>query len=204
MIFKIKEFMKNKKLKQKDLQELFGVSQSYVSLITSGKVPITDERLEILRGVYGNDVDYYILEGEVAKIEDDYVRLVPLIPISAQGSSFNDFVASISEYDCEKIISPISDAEYAIEVTGDSMSPDYPNGSKVLIKQINEKAFIEWGRDYVLDTCNGMVVKRLAPSENKGFVKCISLNPNPIYAPFEVAMQNIYHIFSIKLCMLLK
>lgn len=34
------------------------------------------------------------------------------------------------------------------------MAPEYPSGSRILIKRIDEKAFIEWGRVYVLDTMN--------------------------------------------------
>ena len=191
-MFKIKEFMKDKCLRQKDLQELFGVSQSYVSLITSGKIPITDERINILRKAYGDIVNEYIIDGEIMDVEGGYVKLIPLLPLSAQGGSLNDFVVSVSEKDCEKIISPISDADFAITISGDSMAPEYPNGSQVLIKRINERAFIEWGRDYVLDTCNGVVVKRLAPSENDDCIKCVSLNPSPVYAPFDVSLNDIY------------
>lgn len=68
--------------------------------------------------------------------------------------------------DCERVISPIKGADFAITVAGDSMAPEYPEGAKILIKKINEEAFIEWGKVYVLDTCNGTVVKKLMPSDN--------------------------------------
>ena len=84
------------------------------------------------------------------------IHLIPLLPVSAQGGSFNDFVVSIKESSCEKIISPIKGADYAMSVSGESMAPEYPSGSQILIKRINEKAFIDWGRVYVLDTCNGI------------------------------------------------
>lgn len=96
--------------------------------------------------------------------EMEYTR-VPLLPISAQGGSLNDFVVSVSLQDCEKIISPIKGADIAITISGDSMADEYPNGSIVLAKRINERAFIDWGKVYVLDTCNGVVVKTLTPSE---------------------------------------
>lgn len=127
---------------------------------------------------------------------------VPLIPISAQGGTLNDFTMSVMEYDCEKVISPIKDAELAITISGDSMYPEYPSGSQVLIKKINERAFIDWGRVYVLDTCNGIVIKRLFPSEKDGCVCCKSINPE--YPPFEVNLEDVFGVYRVMLCMSIK
>lgn len=132
--------------------------------------------------------------------EEEHI-LVPLLPISAQGGSLNDFVTSVNVKDCEKIISPIKGADIAITISGDSMADEYPSGSIVLAKRINERAFIDWGKVYVLDTCNGVVVKTLTPSQKEDCVRCVSINPNPIYAPFEVALNDIYGVYRVMLCM---
>ena len=153
---------------------------------------------------------------DISKLESDQKKeisythpnngntLIPLLPISAQGGSLNDFVSSIKDEDCEKIISPIKDATFAITISGDSMAPEYPSGSQVLIKRIDRDAFIEWGRVYVLDTCNGVVVKRLIPSERKECIKCVSDNNALIYAPFDVRMSDIYGIYRVMLSMSIK
>lgn len=129
---------------------------------------------------------------------------IPLLPISAQGGTLNDFVTSVMKRDCERIISPISGADFAITVSGDSMAPEYPSGSHVIIKKINERAFIDWGRTYVLDTCNGVVIKRLMPTDSGDAtkVKCVSINP--AYPPFEVCLQDVYGIYRVMLCMAMK
>lgn len=129
---------------------------------------------------------------------------VYLLPISAQGGSLNDFVVSVKDSDCEKVISPIAGADYAIPIAGDSMAPEYPNGSHILIKKINERAFIDWGKAYVLDTCNGVVVKILVPSKRDGYVRCLSLNPDPMYAPFEVCLEDVFGVYRVLLCMSVK
>jgi phage repressor protein C with HTH and peptisase S24 domain len=129
---------------------------------------------------------------------------VSLLPISAQGGSLNDFVVSVKDSDCEKIISPIKGADWAITISGDSMAPEYPSGAQVLIKRINEKAFIDWGKVYVLDTCNGTVIKILEPSKREGYIKCSSINPEPRYAPFDVSFDDIYGIYRVMLCMSVK
>lgn len=122
----------------------------------------------------------------------------------ALDGSLNDFVVSVRKSECERIISPIRGTDFAIQVSGDSMAPEYPNGSRVFIKKINERAFIEWGKVYVLDTCNGTVIKTLVPSEKPECVKCISINPDPIYAPFEVNLQDVYGLYKVLLCMSVK
>lgn len=129
-------------------------------------------------------------------------RLVPLLPVAAQGGTLNDFVVSVKASECEKIISPIRDVDYAMSISGDSMAPEYPSGAHILIKKINEKAFIDWGRVYVLDTCNGTVIKQLFPSDNPDTLLCKSINPN--YPPFEVSFSDIYGVYRVLMCMSLK
>lgn len=132
----------------------------------------------------------------------DEVYSIPLLPVYAQGGSLNDFIVSVKESDCEWIISPIKGVDYAITVSGESMSPEYPSGSQVLIKKINERAFIDWGRVYVLDTCNGTVIKQLFPSEKPDKVLCKSINPE--YPSFEVSMEDVYGVYRVLMCMSMK
>lgn len=127
---------------------------------------------------------------------------VPLIPISAQGGSFNDFVVSVKDSDCEKVISPVRQVDFALTVTGDSMAPEYPSGSQVLVRKVDEKAFIEWGRVYVLDTCNGTVIKKLNPGRDESEVLCASINPD--YQPFYVKLTDVYGLYRVMMCMTLK
>lgn len=147
----------------------------------------------------GNEAEGVVVAGR--KSEDE-VSLVPLLPIAAQGGSLNDFVVSVKENDCERVVSPIRGADFAMPVAGDSMAPEYPAGSQIFIKKINERAFIDWGKVYVLDTCNGSVIKRVFPADDSGKVKCVSINPD--YPPFEVAYEDIYGMYRVLLCMSVK
>ena len=128
---------------------------------------------------------------------------VPLLPISAQGGYLNDFESQVMEYDCEMILSPVKGATLAMTITGDSMSPEYPNGCRVLLKKINDKAFIEWGRTYVLDTENGAVCKNVHPCPNDdSSVICRSVNPN--FEPFKVKKTSIRGMYRVLMQMALK
>lgn len=134
--------------------------------------------------------------------KDPQSKIVPLIPISAQGGSLNDFSTSVMNYECEKVVSPMMDVDFAISISGDSMAPEYPSGCQVLIKRINESAFIEWGKVYVLDTCNGTIIKKLMPSESSDRVVCVSINP--AYPQFEVAFKYIQGIYRVMMVMAVK
>ena len=136
------------------------------------------------------------------RVVDDEAYKVPLVPISAPGGSLNDFNTAVCRDDCETVISPIKDIDMAIKISGDSMEPEYPSGSTVLIKKINEHAFLEWGKVYVLSTCNGTVIKRLMPTDDPNKVLCESINPK--YPPFEVSLEHVYGVYIVMMCMSFK
>lgn len=137
----------------------------------------------------------FLQTGEGDLFKSQY-KTIPLLPVSAHAGHLNNFSHSVSEYECDRIVSPIKDAELAIPIQGESMYPELPSGAIVFIKRINERAFIEWGKPYVLDTSNGVVVKYLSPGSEGNF-KCISANPNPMYAPFEIPKDEVYGVYRI-------
>ena len=136
-------------------------------------------------------------EGVIAKVHQ-----VPLLPIEARGGSLNDYSEGVMPYQCEMIQSPIKGAQFAIQVAGDSMSPDYPSGCHVFIKKVDESIFIEWGKTYVLDTANGIVIKQVHPTPDENVIECVSLNPK--YAPFHVRKEHIYGWYIVLMTMAIK
>ena len=134
------------------------------------------------------------------------VNTVPLLPISAQAGTLNDFIVSVNDSDAERIISPIKGADFAITVSGDSMSPEYTNGSQILIKKINHNSFIEWGKVYVLDTTNGVVLKVINEcKEQPDCLLCTSINVDQErYAPFNVPKSDILGMYRVMMCMSMK
>jgi phage repressor protein C with HTH and peptisase S24 domain len=125
-----------------------------------------------------------------------------LLPMSCIGGTLSGIVADgATMYDCETIISPIKGADFAITVYGDSMYPDYPSGAKVLIKKINHNIFIEWGNTYVLDTCNGVIIKQVHKCDKEGYITCHSINPEPRFADFDIPLSEVYGMYRILMCM---
>ncbi|MBQ7774538.1 MAG: S24 family peptidase [Lachnospiraceae bacterium] len=193
-------------IKGYEIAQLLNISPSYLSGIRKGVKAIPSNFMEQLSALLPNDGDNEDTLHTPAENDHEEITatLVPLLPIAAQGGSLSEFVVSVKENDCEKVVSPVRGADFAMPVSGDSMAPEYPNGSQIFIKKINEAAFIEWGKVYVLDTCNGTVIKILVPSEKDGYVKCVSINKDPIYAPFEVAWKDVFGVYRVLLCMSVK
>lgn len=127
---------------------------------------------------------------------------VLVIPYGARGGTIGDFLDGVHDYDCERIVSPVRGADYAMEVTGDSMSPEYPSGSRVLIKKIDPNAFVEWNEVYVLDTPNGAVIKKIRKTDDPKLVECISINP--AYQPYTIPTNFIRGWYRVLMVMSLK
>lgn len=138
---------------------------------------------------------------ETEKETQERVTL-PVLPTEAMAGTLGEFAASIQGYECERMISPIKGVDYAIKVSGDSMSPEIPNGSQILIKKIWEEEFIEWGKIFCLDTRNGAVIKRVYPTDDPEEVECRSINPD--YPPFRVKCKCINGWYRVMMVLALK
>lgn len=209
------QFIKYKGISMKSFEELCGLSTGYVTSMRKG---YGSEKLNnVLIAFPDLNRDWLLYgEGDMLKSgiersvkdgsgnEDIEIEHVRLLPLFAHGGSLSDFTVSVKDSDCEKVVSPVKGADFAIQVTGDSMAPEYPSGSVILIKKINESAFIEWGKAYVLDTENGSVVKKVVPSDKEGCIRCVSINPDPSFAPFDVPLSSVFGIYRVLMCMSMK
>lgn len=193
-----------------EMAKALGYKSPYFSGITTGKEKLTQSFLLNVSTKLGVS-STWILTGQgrmmlpTGKDEDGAppaANTVPLVPLHAHGGSLTAFADLSNRGDFESVTSPIQGAEFAISVAGDSMAPEFPNGSIVLIQKIDADSFIEWGKPYVLDTRNGIVIKLLVPSEKNGAVKCVSINKDAgVYAPFDVPKDDIYGIYAVRFCM---
>lgn len=131
----------------------------------------------------------------------DPQETLPVLPTSARAGTLGDFADSIKESDCERMISPIKGADYALQITGESMTPEYPNGSTIIIKKVSGD-FLEWGRCYCLDTMDGSVIKLIYPTDKEDQIECRSINP--AFPPFRVKTDLIRGWYRVLMCLSLK
>ena len=177
---------------QGDFARLLGISQNSISAAKNGDERyLTDNLVERIQAIM-----------EQSSPVTDTTETVPVLPTEAMAGTLGDFALAVQDYECERMVSPIKGADFAIKIQGDSMSPEYPSGSVCLIKKVNEKAFIEWGKVYVLDTENGAVIKQIRRTDKDNVVECVSLNP--AFQPFTIECSYIKGWYRILMLISLK
>ena len=187
---------------------VFGRGDKY-GYKASDKIEIKDDLnfndiKEIAKEISDKDCEISFLkfQNDMKTIEkSEYITY--LLPMSAMGGSLTGFAANgVTLQNCEAVISPIADVDFAITVYGESMAPEYPSGSRILIKKINPSIFIDWGKTYVLDTPNGVIVKEIHECKGKeGYITCHSVNPDPKFSDFDVPMSEIYGMYRVLMCL---
>ena len=208
----LKSHLKQLGYKQDELSKMLDVSQPYISALVSGKKPFGKETAEKWQQMFGFSAGWLLTgEGSMlvnsstdtapapspSPIEEETKR-VPLIPFEARGGQLDGFARNgVTLAQCETVPTPFKGAQFAISVRGQSMSPTYPSGCVLFISK-NIADWVEWGKVYVLDTENGVIVKQLAPSSlGNDFVCCKSFNDAPEFAPFDVPKSTIFGIYRV-------
>lgn len=133
---------------------------------------------------------------ETAKEQIETKKLVSLVPMSSRAGTLLAYTEGLNHIECETIISPIEGADIAITITDDSMMPEYPIGAVVFLKHVSTKTFLEWGKPYVLDTCNGILLRKILPSEDNASVVCRSVDDSN-YPAFNINLSDIYSYYKV-------
>ena len=181
---------------QRDFAALLGINEKGFSAAMNGNEKyLTDSLVNKITRFYEENVSKGGATPPAAKT-------LPVIPTEAMAGTLGEFADSVHAYDCERMISPIKGADYAIKVCGDSMTPEIPNGSQILIKKIWEEEFVEWGKIYCLDTKNGTVIKRVYPTDDPEVVECRSINPD--YPPFRVSTKSVFGWYRVLMVLSMK
>lgn len=188
---------------KKEFAELVGISRTSMSSAFNGDERyLTDSLISKVSGCI-ETLELETMFPSIQSIQQKYESQVtiPVIPTGARAGTLGDFAEGVQEYDCERMVSPIKGADFAIQVTGESMSPEYPNGSHIIIKKISAE-FISWGNVFCLDTNDGAIIKQVYPTDDDSIIECRSLNP--AYPPFKVKKDLINGWYRVLMCLSLK
>lgn len=118
---------------------------------------------------------------------------IPLIPEYAFAGLAPGDNSQIFELGCEKYVIPhFNGADGLISVKGSSMYPKYNSGDIVAFKKLSLGTFFQWNKVYILDTEQGLLIKRVQPADDQEHILLVSDNPS--YKPFPLALTNIYSI----------
>lgn len=188
---------------KKEFSELVGISRTSMSSAFNGDERyLTDSLISKVSGCI-QTLELETMFPSIQSVQQKYESQVtiPVIPTGARAGTLGDFAEGVQEYDCERMVSPIKGADFAIQVTGESMSPEYPNGSHIIIKKISAE-FISWGNVFCLDTNDGAIIKQVYPTDDDSIIECRSLNP--AYPPFKIKKDLINGWYRVLMCLSLK
>lgn len=120
------------------------------------------------------------------------VKPLPLIPFEAVAGPGQPIYEDerTGEY---YYVSEFKECDFLIRVKGDSMAPHFVGGDLLACRKVVDAFFFQWGRCYVVYTrSQGVMVKRVQPSEKEGYITCVSDNPK--YAPFDVPLEDVVSV----------
>ncbi|MDE6650396.1 MAG: hypothetical protein K2K45_10755 [Muribaculaceae bacterium] len=196
-------FLKDKRIPQTEFCKRLGVASTYIGVIRKS---IPAEKINRIATLYPDLNRDWLLYGEgdmYVKESNDPRRLlqqagylVPLLPVTAFAGNITAWSQSVNAGECEKVISPVQGVDFAIRISGDSMEPDFHDGAIILIKKIDDKAFIPWGHPMIVDSSNGVFFKDVFPSE-RGNKYIEAKSHNHKYPPLEIPLDCIYGLYRV-------
>lgn len=202
---------------QEGIGELMGYkSKSAFSQILNGKVPLPSDFVDRLCKLDNRLVKMWIINevGDVLRKKEQSKQVyiescvdsvkepdkeayksinqdsaIPLIPVEAM-AGFASGDVQVMEFETKKFIVPtFKGADYLISVRGSSMYPKYNSGDIVACKNLPLDTFFQWNKVYVLDTEQGVLIKRVCKGSDESHVLIVSDNKS--YDPFELHRQDI-------------
>lgn len=160
-------------------------------LITGKGNMLKSERKSDFMGVESGDDTFYVPMYDAVVYGGDLKH----------GKSFDETITQIGTL---KVSLQFKGATGAMFVRDDSMYPLYPNSSMVVYKEVVDRSIIAYGRDYIIETQDFRVVKRLLKTKHKDIILATSLNKEVweygeykgslIYEPFEIPISKIMRL----------
>lgn len=201
---RIKEFIDFKVITNQKFEIEIGFSNGAFSTQLKNNKTIGVDKLENILIKYPEINPEWLLtgQGEMLKKNTDVIiksypkakteiKKIPLIPVEVlAGLRKGEFY--INEDDVEEyyLVPDFKDADFLVKITGSSMQPKYNSGDVVACKKINlDKIFFQWNRTYVIDTEQGVIIKRICKAV--GSDNLLIVSDNEKYQPFELNIKEI-------------
>lgn len=222
----IKELRKERKLTQLEFSTRIGIDNSQLSKIEQGKLMPTLNQLMEISSIFNISLDWLTGKGPMLKEptpEDKQSKLQKLREIADTPTKKNNLipfyedVATIGDTSISTDTSAVAntttyidagdwfkgEVSAAIRHYGDSMV-EYSNGCILALKTITNQRNIVWGHNYVVETDEIRVTKRLQTCpEDKNCIMAYSTNTETypdgtlIHEPFKIHKEDIRRIFLV-------
>lgn len=232
IVSRIKEFIDYKTISVRKFEEKVGFSNGAFASQYKNNGSIGSDKIEnILQSYPEINLEWLLTgEGEMLKprVEDikniSKEEQIKALKQIASGEFFKksnivpfyENVATIGGTQLSADLSPVTaptayidlgsmfpSANAAIRHFGESMR-EYPNGCILAIKKLNHLKSIIWGQNYVVETDEIRVTKKLQTcKDDKNCIMAYSTNPSthpdgtPIHEPFPIAKEDIRNLFQV-------
>ena len=203
---------------KRDFAAKLGISASMVTEISKGRSSVGTSAIQNIVLQFNIDANW-LLTGEgsmllaggkgdahAANVETKHLPLathhvpdgsregIPLIPLDAIAGFPADGGGGAYIENCERYVIPEfqnKGADFLIRVSGDSMVPLYYSGDLLACHKITDIRFFQWGTIYVLETSQGVLVKRVQEAaEHDDCILCVSIN-DTVHKPFLLPRDDI-------------
>lgn len=201
-MFDLKSLRKKLGLTQAQMGDILGCGQTNISEIERNGKDLEPDQYNILLEKYGKEeIDKYIQQG-IIDMTDIKKKRIPFYDDVATIGGYNHLVADVSAiggiYEWIDAGDWFPEATAAIRHYGDSML-EYPSGSILALKRVEDWRLIIWGKNYVIETTEFRITKRLQYG-GEDFVLAYSSNQETypdgklIHSPIKIPKETIRHI----------
>lgn len=181
----VKEIKYKKGITQAQIAAELGVKSTYLSDMINGRVPLSENISYSIKNLYGislRETGVGTIAQSPERLPDSGAnimssgKVVPYYDAEvAAGTSYGMEMTQTRPFGMIEIGGLMKDSEFALRVYGNSMTPNYPAGCVVGLKQHTE-SFIEPGTVYVVETQENRYLKRLYCNKDKTALRCLSDN----------------------------
>lgn len=193
---RIKEFLRKKDLSDRQFASIINMPQTTISnMFVRDSAPKSDILGKILNAFPELSAEW-LLRGKgsmyIATESGESEETRPRIPFDAAAGTLTVGVDGVMPYQCEQmpVVRAFPRYDFTILVRGESMAPEYQSGDEVACLYVRESTYTQWGRVHVLDTTQGVVIKRIY--DRGDMVLCKSDNPR--YEDFSIPKSEVFNI----------
>ena len=202
----IAKLRKSLKMSQETFRKEVGISQSYLSELETGKKNLTEELYNSIIERFGRsiiipfiEVDCDNIANNIPHLECNNKNVIPLFELEAASCGMpSGFEVAIEANKCDRYIIPdLAGCDFTIRTRGRSMinrshpERSIPERSIVGCRIWKSRSHVRWGEVYALATPDGVVVKKIMPSEKDGYIKCVSFNEEEGFIPYDLPADEI-------------
>lgn len=193
---RILRYIEHEGISIREFERKCGFSNGYFNKIKD----FSADKVQEITRVFPNLNYIWVLTGETCMLNSDMAQpkdiaqaeteTRPRVPLTAAAGSLSEAERGVTLEECEQmpVITQLPSYDFTMFIKGDSMSPKYESGDEVACRWIDHSRFIQWGKIHVLDTIQGIIVKKVYDDGDK--IRCVSINPN--YPAFSIPKEDIH------------